>query len=447
MDLCFYCKLCRLYKQQGIFCVGKPALNSQKDDLICHENTEGHKIASLQDAGIADGEAIRAVLSMHDIMSKDVEKAAVGKEKSSPSKERMKGISSSSIAWNANAEPSRLVSMCGETENEGKIMLEWFIEFPWLELDEKNNVFYCKLCRIYHPIGIYVSGKSASNPKKDDLRKHEDTEGHKIAVYAHSKAGVEGKQRLEKHSLDPSNAHLIDITTVSQITHGLNKTTHTDVEQCMSKDLSINYRDTSVSQEQSDAAFRDAVTSLSSAMLSASTLDSCFNQDTTSLAPVTSSSMNCSSQTQNHQILHSPMEAHAMSSVCHTTTVTTGSVTDALISRHVSDFGASSVSENWSSIFPWYHVDAATQMAHCKACRAEGLSNALAQGVPVYVVMKKDCVVHEKILEHQGAMQKQNPIVRISKNRILPQVLNTEGQCQPQTTVIDLKSAQSLTQM
>lgn len=43
-------------------------------------------------------------------------------------------------------------------------------------------MFLCKYCRIYHPYGAFVSGKPLVNPKKTDLDKHQDTDGHRFAV-------------------------------------------------------------------------------------------------------------------------------------------------------------------------------------------------------------------------------------------------------------------------
>ena len=354
MDMCFYCKLCRLYKQPGVFSFGRPAGNPKKDYFVKHENTEGHKIAALQDAGISGEEAVRTVIAMQEMLNKEkLENEAMQEAEErivvdeSPASEPTKSPEPAEMDLSKKAQPeqdpNRLPTLGGKTGLGRKIKLEWFMEYPWLELDENKNIFYCKLCRIYHPIGIYVSGKSAANPKRDDLRKHEATEGHKIAVNSHSRAGAEGEKRLENHSLDPSNAHLIDITTVSHI------------KQAQSKSSQISNNTPTITSTTTTNPFSHEGLSTTP---SAFTVTSCIASSTT------------------------------------TSSMTSSSTTTSTLS-----------SDDWATQFPWYTVESPSQTAYCTLCRAEGLSNALAQGVPVYIVMKKDCIVHEIIEEHQKAVE------------------------------------------
>lgn len=72
-----------------------------------------------------------------------------------------------------------------------KIRAEWFIDFPWLEVDRYSMCFTCKLCKKYKQQGVFTSGKSIANPKKDNFFKHEETEGHKLAVLQASGLSLE----------------------------------------------------------------------------------------------------------------------------------------------------------------------------------------------------------------------------------------------------------------
>lgn len=57
------------------------------------------------------------------------------------------------------------------------IRSDWFKLFPWLEL--VDGKFYCSLCQQARRKNVFVTGKSTSKPKKDDLLKHEKTGDHR----------------------------------------------------------------------------------------------------------------------------------------------------------------------------------------------------------------------------------------------------------------------------
>ena len=46
---------------------------------------------------------------------------------------------------------------------------DWFIRFPWLIHDRDNHVFRCRTCVHAKARNVFVSGKDANKPKKDDL--------------------------------------------------------------------------------------------------------------------------------------------------------------------------------------------------------------------------------------------------------------------------------------
>ena len=342
-DQCFYCKLCRLYKQPGVFSFGKSAINPKKDSFVKHENTEGHKIAALQDTGMSGEDAARTVLSMqealnttlargpenqhqHDALQQYSTNHRPGEGPAQPETPEG-GLPPPEKPGTPEPDPNRLLAFCGNRgPHNRRIKLEWFMEFPWLELDEKKDVFYCKLCRIYHPIGIFVSGKNTANPKRDDLKKHEETEGHKIALAAHTRAGSDGEARLEQHSLDPSNAHIIDITTVFQITQGQGL----------------------------------------------------------------------------------PMPGASGTSEGDAS-------------------GNKPQAEDLSKLFSWYKIDQTNQTAYCDACKEAGLTNPFGLGAPMYVVMKMDCAVHEKIAEHIEAVKKQRPVSPKKETEAEPEPARTNN--------------------
>ena len=62
----------------------------------------------------------------------------------------------------------------------------------------ETNLFTCSVCLKAKKINIYTVGKSAVNPKKDDISKHASTKSHKEAL------GIVKGQESLKHAASKS---------------------------------------------------------------------------------------------------------------------------------------------------------------------------------------------------------------------------------------------------
>ena len=200
----FYCVLCRRYQQPGVFTAGKSLSNPKKDNFAKHEETEGHKIAALQDMGMSEQEAM-------DVVKKDTVVEGDGKRSDvKPPRELDDGSFAEGSVAPVSAQ--EFLAFCAEKRGPSnrRIQLEWFLEHPWLEVDRKRAVFLCKYCRVYRPLGVFVAGKPIEDPKQDELKKHEETEGHKEAVKSYDKdANVATRPDLKGSSIGVVDASMV----------------------------------------------------------------------------------------------------------------------------------------------------------------------------------------------------------------------------------------------
>ena len=64
------------------------------------------------------------------------------------------------------------------------IKSEWFKIFHWLIHAKDENMFRCKSCVETKQNNIFVTGKDATKPKKDDFIKHQKSNDHKASILA-----------------------------------------------------------------------------------------------------------------------------------------------------------------------------------------------------------------------------------------------------------------------
>ncbi len=85
-----------------------------------------------------------------------------------------------SFSENENVQDSASVASHAKTPNDNRQIQEyWFKEFPWLVYDKERNLFFCQYCTSDQLSNVFTKGRSAEQPRKDCLTKHENTNPHK----------------------------------------------------------------------------------------------------------------------------------------------------------------------------------------------------------------------------------------------------------------------------
>ncbi len=228
---CFYCALCRRYQQPGIFMTGKSLINPKKDNFAKHAETDGHKLAVYRDVGMSQEDAVEALKKEEPVLIED------GDDGISQEMDKRKGQLDEDIKPPKHLDDAiyppegtvvpvsaqEFLAFCAKRRGpqHRRIQLEWFLEYPWLEVDRKRAVFLCKYCRVYRPLGVFVAGKPIEDPKQDDLSKHEQTDGHKEAVKSYDK----DSNVATRPDLKGSSVGVVDASMVLSYTSNLGSTT------------------------------------------------------------------------------------------------------------------------------------------------------------------------------------------------------------------------------
>ncbi|CAM1299785.1 Uncharacterised protein at_DN1339 [Pycnogonum litorale] len=92
----------------------------------------------------------------------------------------------------------------------------WFKEFPWLTLE--SNLMKCKVCCKVNKRSVFTSGKSADNPRKDDLSKHDKSTDHCDASKLPERRQEMKAAVVRSHTIvkDAIIAHMVTLLTMAR---------------------------------------------------------------------------------------------------------------------------------------------------------------------------------------------------------------------------------------
>lgn len=230
----------------------------------------------------------------------------------------------------------------------------WFEQFPWLELDREQNLFFCRFCVSTGKENVFTKGKPLENPKKDHFVKHQSCGEHLKAEidYAHAKSAVDSL---------PLTPNTNDSGSESQTDSPAPKRRRQEPSQTSPAKLQQNQLAAQLFAMQTDPAFL-------------------MQQYVAALYGL-----------QSGLSLPSPMAVKKEEK----TRMRGSSNKD----------GKRRFQEYWFDQFPWLKLDPGTQLFFCKYCRDTGRNNSFAEGKKIVKNPKKHHFVqHQMTADHQGAV-------------------------------------------